>query len=127
MVGLKEEFELFKFKEIITLYHTRLRNVGLYTSISLAILASSRYYKGKNKVSHLLFVLISMGFLFSATHIDYMLIKDQLLFMKKMKKERKKYIMEMTYVPVFVFLMNLFVIVFSFYNLYSILQTMVKE
>jgi len=35
------------FKEILMFYHTSLRNVGLYTSISLALLGSSRFYRGK--------------------------------------------------------------------------------
>ena len=37
-------------KDILMFYQTSLRNVGLYMSISFALLASSRFYRGKNKI-----------------------------------------------------------------------------
>ena len=36
------------FYKIQALYNTQIRNVGLYLSISLALLGYSRYYRGKN-------------------------------------------------------------------------------
>ena len=49
------------FKESIVLHHTAYRNVGLYTSISLAVLAVSRFYRAKgNEIYNQAFILISM-------------------------------------------------------------------
>ena len=36
-------------KDLLMFYQTSLRNVGLFTSISLALLGYSRFYRGKNK------------------------------------------------------------------------------
>ena len=47
-------------KDILMFYQTSLRNVGLYTSISFALLASSRFYRGKNKMYNVLFIVLSL-------------------------------------------------------------------
>ena len=36
-------------KELIMMFHTALRNVGLYTSISFALLGISRFYRTNKK------------------------------------------------------------------------------
>ena len=53
------------FKDTLMFYQTSLRNVGLYTSISLALLGSSRFHRNKgNKLFNISFILISMIILF---------------------------------------------------------------
>jgi len=49
------------FKEGIILHHTAYRNVGLYTSISLAVLGVSRFYRMKgNALYNQAFIMISL-------------------------------------------------------------------
>uniref|UniRef100_A0A6C0K8H3 Uncharacterized protein n=1 Tax=viral metagenome TaxID=1070528 RepID=A0A6C0K8H3_9ZZZZ len=49
--------------QFVMRYHTAMRNVGLYTSISLALLGSSRFYRGKgNIIYNLLFLFLSAAF-----------------------------------------------------------------
>ena len=36
-------------KDLVMMYHTALRNVGLYTSLSFALLGISRFYRTKKK------------------------------------------------------------------------------
>lgn len=49
------------FKDINMLFHTNIRNVGLFTSISLALLAQSRYFrKSKDNTSLVLFLLFTL-------------------------------------------------------------------
>ena len=63
-------------KEIIMFYHTTLRNVGLYTSISFALLASSRFYRGKNKIYNIIFIILSLLILLTSILICKYLILD---------------------------------------------------
>ena len=63
-------------KEIIMFYHTTLRNVGLYTSISFALLASSRFYRGKNKIYNIIFIILSLLILLTSILICKYLIDD---------------------------------------------------
>ena len=64
--------------KMYTLYHTALRNIGLYTSISLAILAGSRFYKyNSNRKNNQLFLLIlSLLFILYSLTINSFLIYD---------------------------------------------------
>ena len=59
-------------------YHTILRNIGLYTSISLAILGSSRFYINKNiyKLNHIFLILLSLIFLIYSIFINIFVIYD---------------------------------------------------
>ena len=63
-------------KAILMYYHTALRNVGLYTSISFALLASSRFYRGKNKMYNILFLLLSLIILLCSVTLCKYLIDD---------------------------------------------------
>ena len=37
-------------KDLVMMYHTALRNIGLYTSLSFALLGISRFYRKKKFV-----------------------------------------------------------------------------
>ena len=62
-------------KDILMYYHTTFRNVGLYTSVSVAMLGYSRFYRGKNKLYNLAFIVISLVFLFFSLLITKHLIQ----------------------------------------------------
>ena len=48
-------------KDLIMMYHTTLRNMGLYTSLSMALLGYSRYYRGRGSmVYNVCFIIFSL-------------------------------------------------------------------
>lgn len=83
--------------EILNFYHTALRNVGLYTSISFALLASSRFYRGKNKAYNVMFLLFSLSILFCAISLCKYLIDD--LKSMKEKLDETKYLSKWQTIP----------------------------
>tara|TARA_B100000282_G_C31704847_1_gene478118 strand:+ start:211 stop:549 length:339 start_codon:yes stop_codon:yes gene_type:complete len=92
-------------KEIIMFYHTTLRNVGLYTSISFALLASSRFYRGKNKIYNIIFIILSLLILLTSILICKYLIDD----IKKMKSnlDEIKYLNKWQNIPKIIFNVNI--------------------
>ena len=71
----------------LSLFHSILRNIGVYTSISFAILAASRYHKDNNNNSHRLGFLL-LGLIYILCTIILLL---QLIFVyNKDSKESDK-------------------------------------
>ena len=70
-------------KDIIMMYHTTIRNIGLYTSISLAALAYSRAYRGKGFLRNIAGIIISICIISIAISINYYLYKDIQHFSEK--------------------------------------------
>lgn len=64
-------------KDLIMMFHTTLRNMGLYTSLSLALLGYSRYYRGKGSmVYNVCFIIFSIIFMGGAMTIGKFLVTD---------------------------------------------------
>ena len=63
--------------ELYDTYHTVLRNIGLYTSISIAILAGSRFYLNKKDyiINQLFLLTLSLIFLIYSMIINIFMIK----------------------------------------------------
>jgi len=80
----------FTFKDTLMFYQTSLRNVGLYTSISLALLGVSRFYRGKDSVYSTAFIILSVMTLFLAFSILRNLIRHVTLFKDGLKDESQK-------------------------------------
>ena len=79
------------FKEILMFYHSSLRNVGLYTSISLALLGSSRFYRGKdNQLYNLVFLIISIATLLAAISILCTLLSNMYMARAEIVEEDEK-------------------------------------
>lgn len=57
-------------------FHTALRNIGLYTSLSFAALAYSRVHRGKTPIYDMVLIAISMIFLLLSFILNYVLNKD---------------------------------------------------
>ena len=73
-------------KDLIMMYHTTLRNMGLYTSLSLALLGYSRYYRGKGSmVYNVAFIIFSLLFMGAAIVIGMYLIQDIEYLLKTIK------------------------------------------
>ena len=63
-------------KEMLMFYHTALRNVGLYTSVSFASLGYSRVYRHKNYFYNNILIMVSIIFAFIAFSINYILLNE---------------------------------------------------
>lgn len=88
------------FKDNLMFYQTVLRNVGTYTSISLALLGYSRFYRGKgNTLYNLAFIMISMIMLFLAIHILHKLIKNLNIFKTELTETERAVIDEWLIIP----------------------------
>ena len=61
-------------KDFLMYFHTSIRNLGLYISVALAILAVSRAYRGKNRIYNVSFILITLMFLGISAYKNYLLI-----------------------------------------------------
>ena len=94
-------------KDILMFYQTSLRNVGLYMSISFALLASSRFYRGKNKIYNILFLLLSLSILLCSTTLCKYLIDD----LKNMKQnlDEIKYLNKWQTIPQIIYYVNIVV------------------
>jgi len=69
-------------KELLMFSQTTIRNIGLFTSISLALLGVSRFYRTKIKIYDIGYLILSLSFIISSLIIAYYLIQD-LEFSKK--------------------------------------------
>ena len=68
-------------------FHSTLRNVGLYTTLSYGSLAYSRVYRGSAPIYDTLLITISIAFLSIAFIINYFLYQDIVTFIKKQELE----------------------------------------
>ena len=84
-------------KDLLLYYQTSLRNVGLFTSVSLALLAVSRYYRGKTIIFNTAYIFFSLLFLIAAMLICYFLI--QTIEYEKMQIDDLNHIERMEIVP----------------------------
>ena len=91
-------------KDILMMYHTTLRNVGLFTSVSFAALGYSRFYRGKNRMYNVFLILASLIFMFSSLTLNWFLIQDYEHLLKKIDTQiADKWI----FIPRIVFTFNL--------------------
>lgn len=76
--------------QIKMLYHTTIRNVALFTSVSLALLGYSRYYReSKFQVYNISFIIISLFFLLMSVLLSQYLLNDHHVYLHKLKNEKK--------------------------------------
>ena len=90
-------------KDLLMFYHTSLRNVGLYTSVSLALLGYSRFYRGKSKIYNIVFILLSLAILLCAIAICKYLIAD-LTYMRE--NVETDYLDKWIVIPRYILLVN---------------------
>jgi hypothetical protein len=57
-------------------FHSAFRNVGLYTSIALAVLGYSRFHRGNTPLYDAILIMISLIILFLSFTINYILYDD---------------------------------------------------
>lgn len=101
-------------KDLLMFYQTSLRNVGLFTSVSLALLGYSRFYRGKNKAYNVAFIVLSLSILLCAITISKYLITD----IEKMSRNiETKYLEKWVALPKYILFVNSLVGVFGFITL----------
>ena len=93
-------------KDLLMFYQTSLRNVGLFTSISLALLGYSRFYRGKNKIYNVAFIILSLAILVCAIIISKYLIQD---LEKMSKKVDTTYLEKWVALPKYIMVINVLV------------------
>ena len=104
-------------KDILMYYHTTFRNIGLYTSVSVAMLGYSRFYRGKNKAYNLAFIIISLMFLIFSLIVTKNLIQMVEEMNAKVKDPIGLNIDHLSKIPKYVFITNCAVFVFGLYTL----------
>ena len=107
----------------LTLFHTTLRNIGLFTSISLALLGYSRYYREKgNKIYNIAFVLISMFCLMIAINILHNMEKTNKIKLHNLGKEDTKILNDWLILQIYIKYMLYSIFGFSVYTLFRQLK-----
>ena len=113
LTGFKGTFHTLMY------YHTSIRNVGLYTSLSLAGLAASRSYvkqtTGTDKAIYILFLSLFLVFSYIAIQISRIVIYD----MKHLEQMNPEYKLHAFYreLPLIAFYVNSFAFTFGLINL----------
>ena len=105
-------------KDILMYFHTALRNVGLYTSVSLAMLGYSRFYRGKNKIYNLSFIIISLLFLLFSMMLCFYIIKTVNFMKHRLSEKDYVGIAHLDRIPRFVLTTNTVVFIFGLFTLY---------
>tara|TARA_B100001564_G_scaffold278948_1_gene241082 strand:+ start:182 stop:577 length:396 start_codon:yes stop_codon:yes gene_type:complete len=99
-------------------FHTTIRNVGLYLSVSLALLGASRYYrKGaeRSRVKQLMFTAISLAFTTKAFLISKFLLNDHLAVLKNYEKKEVQQVYKWYIIPKMLLATSSLFICFSLY------------
>ena len=108
--------------KILGNYHTSLRNVGLFTSVSFAALAYSRYYRSKNDdIYNIGLILVSVAFIIVSIMISNFLISDfenDIGNIKDNKKYSIRTIKKWLTIPYFVLGIEYVILVFGLFTLY---------
>lgn len=76
-------------------FHSALRNVGLYTSLSFGALAYSRVHRGTTPIYDMVLIAISMAFLLLSFTMNYVLNSDvkQHLEQSETSEKEKMYLL----------------------------------
>lgn len=75
MVYTKEQLDL-SVRVIMMYYHTSFRNIGLYTSLSLATLGGSRFHRGKSYMLNVSLIVVSILFNILAILVGMYMMND---------------------------------------------------
>lgn len=70
-------------------FHSTLRNVGLFTTLSYGSLAYSRVYRGNSHIYDIILIAVSIAFLSIAFVINYLLYQDINTFNVKHKHDNE--------------------------------------
>jgi uncharacterized membrane protein YidH (DUF202 family) len=110
----------FSLQTILMYYHTSLRNIGLYTSLSLATLAASRFHRDKSFMLNISLIIVSIVFNLISTAIGlYMLSDIRHMRANQEEQEKDSLVNKWTLLPNVTIVINSCIILTSLYVLYE--------
>ena len=111
-------------------FHTSIRNVGLYLSVSLALLGASRYYrKGseRSRIKQLMFTLVSLAFTTNAFLVSRYLLDDHMSILKNYSKEETKHVTKWYIIPKILLATSSLFICFSLYLSLNTIRKIIRD
>lgn len=102
--------------EIAMYYHTTIRNVALFLSITVAIIEYARYYKIIRPSYYILLLIFGIMFLVVSIGINYFLIENISSFLEK---NPKSYIKRWKYFNYILLLIQALLLLMTFWILFS--------
>lgn len=107
-------------KDILMYFHTSVRNMGLYTSLSFGALGYSRFYRGKNPTYNIYLIVVSLVFTFISIYTGICAIKDLQTFNKKVKST---YLTKWEVIPILIIIFNIGAFILSLGTLFGEINT----
>jgi hypothetical protein len=105
--------------KLIALSQRSLQNIGAYVSISLALLAYSRFYRSKgNALYNIAFIVISAAVLLLSIRLIHLLLNQISMYKNKLGEEDLKVLDDFTIVPKTLMYVLYVILAFSLYTLY---------
>lgn len=77
-------------KDLLMYYHTTLRNIGLFTTVSYGALGYSRYYRDKSELHNIYLIIVALIFNVISIYIGICLIIDINKFDNTLKSKNIK-------------------------------------
>lgn len=111
-------------------FHTSIRNVGLYLSVSLALLGASRYYrKGseRSRVKQLMFTIVSLAFTTNAFLVSKYLLNDHMSMLKNYSKEETTHVTKWYIIPKILLGTSFLFICFSLYLSLNTMRKIIRD
>ena len=111
-------------------FHTSIRNVGLYLSVSLALLGASRYYrKGseRSRIRQLMFTMVSLAFTTNAFLVSKYLLNDHMSILKNYSKEETKHVTKWYIIPKILLGTSSLFICFSLYLSLNTIRKIISD
>ena len=99
-----------------------LRNVGVFTTISIAFLREAVVFRGKNKMYNLTYLVFSFIFIGISMTINFLLMKTIEKLIKKSDKKMKQ-IIPYLWITRFIFIILIIFITFGIHRFYIRLRT----
>jgi|SRR5210317_2185353 hypothetical protein len=112
-----------ELRDLIALSQRSLQNVGAYISVSFALLAYSRFYRGKgNVVYNVAFIIISAAILLMSIRLLHILLQQLNLYKTGLEGEDKKVLEEFMAVPTNLLYLLYVILGFILFTLYRELK-----
>lgn len=112
-------------KDLIMMYQTKVRNIGLYTSISLASLGYSRYYRKNGFYRNIGGILLSISFNLMAIIFTYYIYNDLNEYVKIIEKKKTKVLTIQKWIDLLPFIAIFLILIFMF-SLYTLKLEIIK-
>ena len=105
--------------KLIALSQRSLQNIAAYVSISLGLLAYSRFYRGKgNALYNIAFIIISAAIMMLAIRLLHLLLQQVDMYKGVLNDDELKILNDFILIPRTLMYFLYIIIGFSFYTLY---------